>query len=626
VEAVNGDGRRIPERGRATPQQAPWSRRPDRDHRPVPQPRFPPPPRRPAAPVEQPTRPVPPRRPVRSREPEPPTRPVPRTARPQPHRPEHRRPETITPAPAPPRAPKPPAPRPPAAAPPAGAAAAAAPDGTAGRAARRRRARTLRRALLATAAATVAPGAGHLLLRRRRAGALILGAFVASLATLAVLLLTARRSDLLENLLSTRTLVVGALGCVLAALAWIAVIVRTYLLARPRELDAGRQTLGVVVVTALCLVVAAPLGFGANLANSQRNLLDALFPDGGGGTSVAEAIGKPRLNILLVGSDAGPDRAGARTDTMMVASVDTASGRTTLFGLPRNLGYAQFPPGSPMEAEFPNGFHDRSDPTSGDYLLNAVYAYGVQFPALAPSGPTADPGLNLLHQTVSHMLGLKLDYFVEVNMAGFASMIDAVDGLTVDVGEERIPIGGITPSGRQVEPDGYIEPGVQQLTGEQALAFARSRTGSTDYARMGRQRCLIKNILDQKSPTDLLANFKEVAAATTNSVSTNIPQQVLPALASLAGGEGGMQLESVSFDPDLPDPEETDGHFNTGRPNFPYMREVVQDAISGETAAPPPTAATPSATPSRRSPADGSSSAEPAPTTTAAPTSLAQSC
>ena len=98
-------------------------------------------------------------------------------------------------------------------------------------------------------------------------------------------------------------------------------------------------------MSCLCLLVAAPLGFGANLANSQRNLLETLFRGGDGGTPAAEAIAKPRLNILLVGSDAGPDRTGARTDTMMVASIDTRSGRTTLFGLPRNIGYAQFPLG-----------------------------------------------------------------------------------------------------------------------------------------------------------------------------------------------------------------------------------------------------------------------------------------
>ncbi len=274
-----------------------------------------------------------------------------------------------------------------------------------------------------------------------------------------------------------------------------------------------------------------------------------------------------------------------------------------LFGLPRNVQHAQFPPGSDMAAEFPSGFHDESDPLSGNYLLNAVYAWGLEHPKMAPAEPTDDPGLNLLHQTVGYMLGLQLDYYVDVNMAGFASIIDALGGLSVDVGPNPIPIGGITPSGQHVEPDGYIPPGLQQLSGEQALAFARSRTDSDDYTRMGRQRCLLQYILQQKSPTDMLTNFQGVAAATTNSISTNIPQEVLPALASLAGAEGGIQLESISFDPNLPDPERGQRALQHRRPELPPHAPGRAGRHQPAPAAAPATAGQ-HAAPEQRSPVD----------------------
>ena len=510
------------------------------------------------------------------------------------------------------------------------------------------RRRSLGKALLATLAATVLPGTGHLILRRRT-GWFILGLFLLAVGGLAAIVLSAGRAALLQSVLSSRTLVVIALGCLLAALLWVATIVRTYLIARPSGLAVGQQLVGVLVVAVLCLTVSAPLAFGANLANAQRSFLNDLFPSTSGGTAATEAIAKPRLNVLLVGSDAGPDRTGTRTDTMMVASVDTRSGRTTLFALPRNIEYAQFPPDSDMAEEFPDGFHDADQPDSGDYLLNAVYAYGLQYPDLAPDGPTADPGLNLLHQTIAYMLGLDLDYYVEVNMAGFESIIDAVGGLTVDVGPEPVPVGGITPSGRRVKPDYYIPAGIQQLSGKDTLAYARSRTDSTDYTRMGRQRCLLQNLLTQKSPADLLANFQSIAAATTNSVATNVPQEVLPPLIALAG-ENGLNLESVSFDPNsLPDPESPDGRFRTGKPNFPYMREVVQDAINGEAPAAAPAAPgadgagavedSPAAdvpddtadtdTAAREAADQGTAAADEinqAPPATSAPTSLAASC
>jgi LCP family protein required for cell wall assembly len=500
-------------------------------------------------------------------------------------------------------------------------------------------------ALLATAAATIAPGSGHLIVGHKRTGGVILGVFLLIVGAVVVLALNLGRTALLESLISTRNLVILIGVLVVGGLLWIATILRTYLLARPKGLPAGPQVLGVLVVTVLCLVVAAPIGFSANLANTSRTFLDNLFPTSTGGTAAAEAIAKPRLNVLLVGSDAGPDRTGARTDTMMVASIDTKTGRSTLFALPRNIQRAQFPPGSPMAGKFPKGFHDNSDPLSGNFLLNAVYAYALQYPNLAPSGPTDNPGLNMLHQTVSYMLGITLDYYVEVNMAGFSSIIDAVGGLTVDVGPNPLPIGGITPSGRHVKPDYYIPAGVQQLSGEQALAYARSRTDSSDYVRMGRQRCLLKNILDQKSAADILTNFQGIASATTDSVSTNVPQEVLPALISLAGSSGSLNLESVSFDPALPDPDGPDGKFSTANPDPEFMRKVVQDAISG--AAKPPAAApkanaqTP-ATPKTKTPetasdadaaaadaaevAAGSPGDAGQPLASSAPTSLADTC
>jgi LCP family protein required for cell wall assembly len=338
--------------------------------------------------------------------------------------------------------------------------------------------------------------------------------------------------------------------------------------------------------------------------------------------------------VLLVGSDAGPDRRGARTDTMMVASVDTRTGRTILFGLPRNIQRAQFPNGSPMARRFPNGFHDSSDPLSGDYLLNAVYAYAHANPDVAPAGPTSDPGLNLLHSTVETMLGLKLDYYVEVNMAGFAAIIDALGGLDVNVGADPLPVGGITPTGRHVKPDRYIPAGLQHLDGTDTLAVARSRTGADDYTRMGRQRCLLQYVLQQKSPADLLTNFQGVANATTNSVSTNIPQQVLPALVKVADNPGATALSSVSFDPNLADPGESDGRFDTSRPDVTFMRQVVRDTIAGPqaTAAPTPTKTATPRTTAPRSTSRGREAAteEAAPTTrpapTSGPTSLAQSC
>src|SRR5262249_35996600 len=143
-------------------------------------------------------------------------------------------------------------------------------------------------------------------------------------------------------LLSTRTLEVAIPAFGLIALAWLAVVLRTFVVAVPRRISAIKRFVGAFVVTVLCAAVAAPFAFAAYTVNAQRNLLNALFPrtntDAPAGD--VEAIKKPRINIFLVGSDAGAGRIGARTDTMVVASVDTRSGRTILLSLPRNMAHA----------------------------------------------------------------------------------------------------------------------------------------------------------------------------------------------------------------------------------------------------------------------------------------------
>jgi polyisoprenyl-teichoic acid--peptidoglycan teichoic acid transferase len=446
-----------------------------------------------------------------------------------------------------------------------------------------RRARSVWGALLLALAATVLPGSGHLVLRRR-AGWFIVGFFALVAAAAVAVLLRVPRTELTGLLLSAKTLEVAVPAFGLIALAWLAVVLRTYVVALPRRLGAVKRFVGAFMVTVLCAAVAAPFAFAAYTVNAQRNLLNALFPSFANSdvpTGDVEAIKKPRINIFLVGSDAGAGRIGTRTDTMVVASVDTRSGRTTLFSLPRNIGHAPFPPGSAMAEQFPRGFGNPQDPSSG--LLNGVYAFGAEHPQLAPEGPSRNPGLNLLMSTIGHILGLELDFYIQVNMNGFASIIDALGGLDVNVGPEPVPMGGIGPFGEEIKPFGYIPAGQQHLTGEQALWFARSRKNSSDYVRMGRQRCLLQYLMDQKTPVDVLRNFQAVASATQDSVSTNIPQELLPALMDLAEKARARSLESVAFDPSLPDPGQRDGLFNTAAPDYPYVRQVVRNVIDAAT-------------------------------------------
>jgi LCP family protein required for cell wall assembly len=284
---------------------------------------------------------------------------------------------------------------------------------------------------------------------------------------------------------------------------------------------------------------------------------------GGNGISGADLfLGKPRVNVLLLGGDAGKGRDGVRTDSMTVASIDTKTGETVLISLPRNLVNVPFEAGTPMAERFPNGFDD---------LLNALYRYGEEHPDVVPGAQY--PGAELMKQTFTHVLGLQVDYFVLVNLDGFEQIVDALGGVEIDV-RQRIPVGGRANSeGVLIEqPHRYIEPGHKKLNGEDALWYGRARIGSDDYIRMARQRCLLGAIARQADPLTVLTRFQQIASATKELVLTDIPQQALPPLTRLAMKGKQAKITSLQF--------VRSKEFSPSDPDYDYIVDKVSEALT----------------------------------------------
>ena len=239
------------------------------------------------------------------------------------------------------------------------------------------------------------------------------------------------------------------------------------------------------------------------------------------------------MNILLLGGDAGDDRFGLRPDSINVASVDVSTGRPVLFSLPRNMQRAPFEPGSRWAEEFPDGFVCPDDAC----MINGIYTYAIDHPELCPTCTTdTERGTTAMKNVVGATLGLDIDFYVIVDLRGFEGIIDALGGIQINV-TERVPIGG-NADDPSAPVEGYIEPGVQVLNGHQALWYSRSRTDTSDYVRMSRQRCVLGAILNQADPANVLLNYTELAASAEATLSTDIPQGSLNALVQVgAAGE-----------------------------------------------------------------------------------------
>jgi polyisoprenyl-teichoic acid--peptidoglycan teichoic acid transferase len=325
--------------------------------------------------------------------------------------------------------------------------------------------------------------------------------------------------------------------------------------------------------------------YAGSLVLTTRDLIAGVFDDGESATVVdtPDPFGdKERVNVLLLGGDGGEGRDGVRTDTVIVASIDTNTGETTLFSLPRNLENLPFPEDSPLFEVYPNGFEAGEESES---LLNAVYRNGpAQYPDIL--GPTDDPGADFLKLGVGEALGLDIDYFVLVNLDGFSRLVDALGGITVNV-NYWVPVGGDPGTGAL--PDDYIEPGENvEMDGATALAFARGRFNLTDYDRMARQRCTINAIIEAADPMTLLASYQELAATTKDIVSTDIPQSALDDFVDLGFLVKDGSVRSVVFDSSVIEP---------AYPDYDEIRQIVEDSLS----APTPTDQAPDTT----APSDG---------------------
>jgi LCP family protein required for cell wall assembly len=461
----------------------------------------------------------------------------------------------------------------------------------------RRPARSFGRAAGLTVLGAVVPGTGLLAAGWRRTGAVVLAVFVVLLGGLAWLA-TAGRRTAVRAAVDPDLLLGVMVGVGVLAVLWIAVVVLGYRLLVPRRLPGLQRAAGVLLVVLLMAGVAVPAVTAVRLAGAQRNLVDTVFADSESATVVEPADpvnpfgDKERVNILLLGGDGGDGREGVRTDTVIVASIETATGATTLFSLPRNLEDLPFPQGTELAELFPDGFDAGEESES---LLNAVYRNG---PALYPDAlgaPSDNPGADWLKLGVGEALGLPIDYYVLVNLDGFSQLVDALGGITVNV-NYYVPVGGEPSIGTL--PDAYIAPGPdQEMDGATALAFSRGRFGLTDYQRMDRQRCVLDSIVAAADPVTLLTRYQQLAATTTDIVSTDIPQSVLGDFVDLAFLVKDAGIRSVVFD---------DTVISPAYPDYDQIRLLVQQALG---TAPPVTAAPTSAAPA------------PATTTSAAPTS-----
>lgn len=178
--------------------------------------------------------------------------------------------------------------------------------------------------------------------------------------------------------------------------------------------------------------------------------------------------GASRVTILVMGLDYRDWEEGEgppRTDTMILFSMDPITRTAGMLSIPRDL-WVNIP-----------GFNPER--------INTAYRFGEVYKM-----PGGGPGLAM--QTVEVLLGIPIDFYAQIDFYTFERFIDEIKGVKIDVPEEI----RVDPLGRGNVT--VLEPGIQTLPGDLALAYVRARnTEGADFDRAKRQQQVIMGIRDR---------------------------------------------------------------------------------------------------------------------------------
>ncbi len=272
-------------------------------------------------------------------------------------------------------------------------------------------------------------------------------------------------------------------------------------------------------------------------------------------------VAQERVNILLLGIDRRVGEKGpARTDTMMVVTLDPLSKSAALLSIPRDLWV-------------PIPGHEAG-------RINTAHFLGE-----VDDGPAGGPAL--AKTTVQYTLGVPIHYYVRINFEGFKDLIDAIGGVTIDVKE------AIHDSKYPDENYGYqtvdIPAGVQPMDGDTALKYVRTRHGASDFVRARRQQQLIQAVRDKVFKLDIpLTKIPEILSLLGDSVQTDLSLTEMYSLAKWARAIPSENITSAVIDEKMTTSYVTPDGADVLLPDQAAIRELVDMVFSEPEATPAP--------------------------------------
>ena len=245
------------------------------------------------------------------------------------------------------------------------------------------------------------------------------------------------------------------------------------------------------------------------------------------------------INIMLIGQDRRPGEERARSDSMILVTLNKEKGTIQLTSFMRDL-YVQIP-----------GYMDNR--------LNAAYRYG---------------GTDLMNETFKVNFGLEIDGNVMVDFDEFTEIIKIMGGVTLDISSAEAKY-------MNNASDNHFSAGKNYFNAEDALTFTRMRyAAGGDYGRTDRQRRVLMAIAESFRDADLVTIFNVIDEVLPHIVTNLTDAQILEyATAGLTILGSGGQMQTLRIPQD-------DAHYNASIrgmavlvPNLEMCREDLREFI-----------------------------------------------
>lgn len=245
-------------------------------------------------------------------------------------------------------------------------------------------------------------------------------------------------------------------------------------------------------------------GFGGMWQNVSSGASDIA-----GGAAVATGLSggsDESFTILVMGVDARPGSPidiGVRPDVLMVVRFDPVTQSCRALSVPRDT-----------RVELPGYGQSK--------INHALMVGGIPYQILV----TED------------FLDVEIDHYLLIDFVAFQQIVDSVGGITVDVSEDLTRDGEL-----------HFTEGTQAFDGEEALAYARFRSGpEADRARIQRQWGVLSSIADEMAGRNLVNQVTEVTNTIEGHLRTDLPAADMTSIAKVYGGKcSAMGTESVSM-------------------------------------------------------------------------------